>query len=398
MADLLVALTNVEERYLTQLEYALAFVSEDVRGHRIDGEAKMLHVTLAPHADRSAVEQKILQLIERYQNSEFGFKASQYFVQETEVIGCNAWPELLERRWVTEVGDGHVVVRGEAAALMDMIDRSVLRDFAGPFGAELECYPATILCRTLDRCSHFTSFPEHIDFVAHLRPDVEVLSQFAGNCERSGWSPDLHVGQMADHDFAISPSCCYHCYEGMAGWDLPPPGRCVTAVLGCHRYEGSNQQSLKRLRAFNMREVIWVGHPKFVIESRAKADELVIQQARRWGLNCRYETANDMFFTDNYAVRASFQRQQEAKKELRVLLPQEDNRISVISSNFHATTFGKAFGITVGGRPAASACLGWGLERIVYAIYSQFGFEHANWPAGLRTELAAYGREHREGG
>ncbi len=226
--------------------------------------------------------------------------------------------------------------------------------------------------------------------MSHLRPDVDNLQQFSKGCEEGRWSADLHDGRMASHDYAISPSCCYHCYEGMEGWELERPGRCITAVLGCHRFEGTNQMTLSRLRAFTMREVVWVGHPKYVLESRAKAEELVIEQARRWGLHCRLEVANDMFFTDDYAVKASFQRQQEAKKELRALIPQEEKMISVISSNFHAATFGKAFDITVGGRPAASACVGWGLERIVYAIFSQFGFDTAGWPAGLREEFCAY--------
>ena len=176
----------------------------------------------------------------------------------------------------------------------------------------------------------------------------------------------------------------------MAGWTLEQPGRCITAVLGCHRFEGANQTTMSRLRAFSMRQVIWVGHPRYVLESRAKAEELIERQARRWGLHCRLETANDMFFTDDYAVKASFQRQQEAKKELQALIPQEDKWISVISSNFHSSTFGKAFDIKTGGRPAASACVGWGLERLVYAVVSQFGFESADWPTGLREDFVAY--------
>jgi hypothetical protein len=194
---------------------------------------------------------------------------------------------------------------------------------------------------------------------------------------------------MGDHDFAISPSCCYHCYEGMEGWELSAPGRCITMTVSCHRYESRNQQSMSRLRAFTQRDVVWVGHPKYVIASRQRADALIVEWARDWGLDCTYETANDMFFTDDYAVKASFQRQQEAKKELRLTIPQEHKTVSVFSSNFHSLTFGKAFNIKIDGRPAASACVGWGFERWVYAIFSQFGFDHARWPDGLRRDFSS---------
>ena len=56
----------------------------------------------------------------------------------------------------------------------------------------------------------------------------------------------------------------------------------------------------------------------------------------------------------------------------------------------HATTFGKAFGITVGGKPATSGCTGWGAERWVYALISQFGFDMEKWPAGLKNDYQEF--------
>jgi seryl-tRNA synthetase len=196
---------------------------------------------------------------------------------------------------------------------------------------------------------------------------------------------------MADVDFAVAPSCCYHCYEGMEGWDVPEAGRCITAILACHRYEGANHRSLARLRAFTMREVVFIGKPKFVIDNRARGEELIIQWAKDWELGCTFETANDMFFTKDYSIKASFQRQQQAKKELRLTLPGEKEGISVFSSNFHAGTFGKAFNITSAGRPATTGCIAWGYERWVFAILSQFGLDIEKWPAKLREEYEAHG-------
>jgi hypothetical protein len=273
---------------------------------------------------------------------------------------------------------------------MSLIDSKVEKQFAQQFNAELEIYPSTISNVTLHRCNHFTSFPEHMDFVAHLKQDLDVLNAFSKGCKESGWSPELHDGKMDRSDLSVSPSCCYHCYEGMEGWDVPAPGRCVTATLACHRYEGANHRSLSRLRAFTMREVIFVGTPKFVIEARAKAEEIIVQWARDWEVACTFETANDMFFTEDFSVKASFQRLQQAKKELRLELPGEKQSLSVFSSNFHATSFGKPFNITVNKRPATTGCIAWGYERWVYAIFSQFGFDVKQWPPILRDEFEAH--------
>ena len=378
-------------RYLEQVEYALAFVGQEVRAFEIDEEAGVLALTLGDGVDEDSIRKKVLTLLDRYVDEQFGERSRTYFHKEGSLARPDAWEELLGRRWITMAGQGHVIMRGPAAKLMRVVDAVVLRDFAEVFGAEEEVYPSTILCTTLDRCNHYSSFPEHVDFVAHLKPDVDVLGSFAEACSEGGWRPALHQNRMAEPDFAVSPSCCYHCYEGMEGWSLEAPGRCVTAVLGCHRFEGANHRTLRRLRAFTMREVIWVGAPSFVLESRAEADRMIEAWAARWQLDCSYEVANDMFFTDNYSVRASFQRQQEAKKELRASLAREGHDLSIFSSNFHSNTFGKAFDITIGGRPAVSACLGWGLERIVFALLSQHGLEVQDWPTALQEDYVGFG-------
>ncbi len=390
MPHLVVKLPNTAGEYLAQVRYALPFVSEDLVAYEIresDGEVR---VEFRDGADMQEMKTRVDRLLERYSTNEFGLKTKVNFEQKRDLPPIDAWAGMLERKWATPVGEGHAILRGPAAQLMALIDHKVLSVFASEFQAELEIFPSTIRSETLQRCNHFTSFPEHMDFVAHLKPDLDVLKDFSTACRDEGWAPRHHDGRMSVNDFAISPSCCYHAYEGMEGWDLEKPGRSITAILGCHRYEGSNHKYLSRLRAFTMREVIWVGQPPFVINSRARSEALIEQWARDWELSCTLEAANDMFFTDDFSVKASFQRQQEAKRELRMDIPSEGGSLSVFSSNFHSTTFGKAFGITVGGRPATSGCVGWGCERWVYALLSQFGFDPAQWPAGLREEYREF--------
>ncbi len=391
MPHVVIPITEVDEESRSQLEYALTFASEDIVSYRINVTDAVIEAELSTEAAREPVRRKILDLVQRYQRREFGLPKAIEFRQERDLPIIDAWSGLLERKWVTPVGQGHVILRGMAARLLNLIEARIDSVFVHFFRAEREFYPATILCRTLDRIHHFTSFPEHIDFVAHLKSDLDVLNKFSTECREQGWSPTLHEGRMGESDFAISPSCCYHCYEGMENWQLESPGRCTTMAVACHRYEGANHRTMTRLRAFTQRDVVWVGHPRYVMEGRAKAEELIVQWAKDWELVGSFETANDMFFTQDYAVKASFQRQQQAKKELRLLIPAEKQSISVFSSNFHGTTFGKAFNITLGGRPATSACVGWGYERWVYAIFSQFGFDVEQWPSRLKEEFENHG-------
>ena len=390
MPRIVVPIDQVDPEYLSQLEYALTFAAEELVSYQTNLADSTIEAEVASEESAARVADRIRELVQRYEVRSVAIGRSILFEQRREHPVVDVWQGLLERRWVSQVGEGHVILRGPAAVLLGMIDARIERTFVKAFDAEREYYPSTILCRTLDRVHHFTSFPEHVDFVAHLRRDLDVINGFSDDCKGSGWSAHHHRERMADSDMAITPSCCYHCYEGMEGWVLDPPGRSVTAVVECHRYEGANHRSLNRLRAFTMREVVWVGHPQFVMDNRAKAESLIIQLARDWELTVRFETANDLFFTADYGVKASFQLQRQAKRELRLFIPADDEWLSVFSSNFHASTFGTAFNITVNGRPASSGCIGWGYERWVYAIFSQFGFDPSRWPAALRNEFEGF--------
>jgi hypothetical protein len=393
MPRISVPIAQIDSDIRTQLEYALTFVSEEILSYEINTAGSTIEAEVSSEAACEPASRKIQELVDRYQKREFGLPKAIEFREERDLPIIDAWAGLLDRKWVTPVGEGHVVLRGMAAQLLSLIEARIDRVFARFFGAEREFYPATILCKTLDRIKHFTSFPEHIDFVAHLKRDLDVLNGFSEDCRANGWSPAAHNNRMGENDFAICPSCCYHCYEGMENWQLEPPGRCATMAVPCHRFEGTNHRTMSRLRAFTQRDVVWVGHPRFVMDGRAKAEEMIVQWAKEWNLVGSFETANDMFFTKDYAIKASFQRQQQAKKELRLLIPAEKQSISVFSSNFHAASFGKAFNITLDGRLATSACVGWGYERWVYAIFSQFGFDVNKWPEALREEF----EHHRDG-
>ena len=50
--------------------------------------------------------------------------------------------------------------------------------------------------------------------------------------------------------------------------------------------------------------------------------------------------------------------------------------------------FGTAFGImTANGKPAHSACIGFGLERIALALFRKHGFDPDRWPASVKQVL-----------
>ena len=205
MPRISVPITDVDADSRAQLEYALTFVSEDILSYQIKDIDATIEAEVSSEDACEPAFRKIQELVERYQKREFGLPKAIEFTQQRELPVIDAWSGLLERKWVTPVGQGHVILRGMAAQVQSLIEAKIDGVFAHFFAAEREFYPATILCKTLDRIHHFTSFPEHVDFVAHLKRDLDVINGFSEECRTNGWSAGASQGPHGRQRFRDLP-------------------------------------------------------------------------------------------------------------------------------------------------------------------------------------------------
>ena len=105
-------------------------------------------------------------------------------------------------------------------------------------------------------------------------------------------------------------------------------------------------------------------------------------------LPARAEVAADPFFGRGGKLLAVNQKEQQLKFEVLVPVISAEEPTAVCSFNLHQEHFGTTFGIrTQDGRTASTACLGFGLERIVMALLRTHGFDPAAWPAEVRQQL-----------
>ena len=85
---------------------------------------------------------------------------------------------------------------------------------------------------------------------------------------------------------------------------------------------------------------------------------------------------------------AASQKEQKLKFEVLVPVISKDKPTACCSFNFHEGHFGEAFEIqTPDGAVANTACLGFGLERCVMALFQQHGFDPGNWSSQVRSIL-----------
>lgn len=386
-------LSQVSDAIRKHMEYAAWFADEHL--DRVEVRDGRLVVGFREGGDPVAIQAKLDRLVARFARMD-QFESRELFRHGGEPAVTEVYGALQERGWVVELGRGQVALRGLALELLEFFDDAFVRRVGGPAHARREYYPGVMATERLNRTNHFSSFPEHVHFVTHLREDLDVLDQFATELRSAGgWTPEILAKltrPMASPVVALNPAVCYHCYAAVENTQLEGEGFVVTARSRCHRFESGNHRTLARLLDFTMREVIYVGRPDFVKTQREQGVQALRGLVEEWGLACWLETANDPFFTNDFEVKAAFQRQNDMKFELK--MPLATGSVAVASSNFHSVTFGKAFNITSKGRPACTGCTAFGLERWIYGVFSQCGLDPAAWPAGLRGDFERWRVAH----
>lgn len=375
-----------------QLLYALNFCDPAISGAAAgDGVLTVRVREGTDEAARADVQRKVERLVTRYSQAEVAFVDSE-LARTTRKSGVlrDRHDDLVAQGVLVETGPGMAVLRGWLTRLVEAVDETSVRLIAEPAGAALESYPVAIGAAALAKTQHLSSFPEHLHYLTHLRGDLDAIDAVSESARKRGeWDEQLAdevLHASARPLLIMNPSVCYHCYASRAGTAIEGSLEVVTARSRCHRWEGGAMRGLRRLCDFGMREVIFLGHPDAVKEARERAEAQMMEWAEAWELEAAMVNANDPFFTDDYEVKAAFQRRQDLKHELAVPMP-DGKPMAIASSNFHSVTFGKAFGITRGGRPICTGCVGFGLERWAYAVALQHGTDPTRWPAAIQKAM-----------
>jgi len=248
-------------------------------------------------------------------------------------------------------------------------------------GVELMAFPPVIDRMIIERTGYMDSFPTlcgSIHSFTGTEREAKALSQrIAGG---DAWGDTL--GQT---DVVLNPAACYPFYPTCTG-TVPAEGRHVSFQAWVYRQEPSQEPT--RMRSFRVREFIRVGTPDAVIAWRDQWLERGLALLLSLELPARADVAADPFFGRGGKILAAGQIEQKLKFEVLIPVVSEENPTACCSFNYHQDKFGSAFAIALpGGDTAHSACLGFGLERVVMALFKTHGFRPAAWPKSVRQQL-----------
>lgn len=272
---------------------------------------------------------------------------------------------------------------GRGAVFEDVLERfnALVSQLARADRAEVYTFPPVISRNVLEKVKYLDSFPQLCGAVySFFGKEAQAKALAARVNEGKPWGDLLGIT-----DVVMNPAACYPVYPSFSG-TLPEAGRLVTMLNWVYRHEPSAEPT--RMQSFRVREFVRAGTPAQVLEWRDLWVRRGLELLTSLGLPARSEVAADPFFGRGGKLLAVNQKEQQLKFEVLVPVVSAEEPTAVCSFNFHQEHFAATFGIRTGdGRVANTACLGFGLERIVMALFKTHGFEPEKWPGEVRQRL-----------
>jgi seryl-tRNA synthetase len=228
---------------------------------------------------------------------------------------------------------------------------------------------------------HMENFPNLMGSIHTFKgQDREHMALLRKKAEGADWSRDLEPA-----DVMMVPAACYPLYPTARG-TLPKSGRIVDLICFVFRHEPSVDPA--RMQLFRQREYVCLGTAEQALAHRDYWLKRAEQMLTAVGLDVKAVVANDPFFGRGGKMMAATQKEQTLKFELVAPVATPEKPTAITSCNCHLDHFGQIFGIkTADGKPAHSACIGFGLERIALALFRKHGFDPREWPADVQREL-----------
>ena len=362
----------------------LYFVSSEIKAFElVTGAEGVVGVTLStdPEVPAELLARKVNDLVDTEIRPQLPTPPKVVWISAGRQPGRDGtFERLVELGIVDQPGDGRVTLGEPVLSLFRWFDRAIVGILGRSHRPQEFRYPTLISTESLRRAGYFTSFPQHLMFATRLHNDIDVYRDVHERYGEGG----IDAGILAfcqDVTHCLPPTMCYHTFAQFSGRDLGGDElRVVTSRGKSFRYESSYWHSLERLWDFTIREIVFLGSRDQVLDARAAFMRDIFAFIDDLDLTGRCEVGNDPFFGSAATPSQIWsQRMLELKYELQLTVG-ADRDIAVGSFNFHDDLFGLRFGITREGQTVRSGCVGFGLERLVYAFLCRHGTDVRDWP------------------
>lgn len=253
-------------------------------------------------------------------------------------------------------------LNSEQTCLLQHLD-SIFKNWGILNGAFSLTLPMLLPVKELAQLDVYENFPHQALLVSSLN-----VNKWREDSQTHG-EAEIHVNHLDSIELGLPSAACYGVYLYYKHQKIPSSGILVTVQGQCCRKE-KQYEPLRRLVGFHMREIVALGPASFTEAHLHQLSEKIYAFAALMGLPIRKEVAQDPFFQGD-SSRALLQRLTSVKYEFLF----ED--IALASVNNHRNFFGERCHIQLGetGKSVFTSCVGFGLERWLFALYRHYG----NW-------------------
>jgi len=364
------------------------YISDAIRKFElITQENKIIGLTLDFDSEKvsfNELEKKVNLLIEQEFNKNLSIPSKVKWKSKVQsrTYFKNIFQVMEEQGEAFEMGEGLVAVGQKFMKVYEFFDQQLKSIVMSNFNAKEYQYPTLLSYKALEKINYMNSFPQFLMFITHLHNEIDTYYKVQDS--QMGYEEYIKMSDGIGH--CLPPTMCYHTYQQYSGRQIPREGIVITSRGKSFRYESKYYKNLERLWDFTIREIVFMGDNDFVFKNnREILLQKVIELFDTIGLIGVCQSASDPFFADESMLdRRAIQMLKESKYEFRLNVDAE-HTIAVGSSNLHNDYFGKAFDLKFAdGDTIKTSCLGFGLERLTYAFFCQFGLDESKWPLFVR--------------
>ena len=242
-------------------------------------------------------------------------------------------------------------------------------------------FPPIIPRVVFEHSGYLRSFPDLLGSIDVFDGNEALHAELIERLEQGeNWAELLTAS-----DLTLCSAGCHPLYPLCSG-RLREGGRRFEVFGHCFRHEPSLDPA--RMQSFRQHEFVYVGDPADAVAHRDLWLERSAELLSGLGLAVEKVVANDPFFGRGGKMLASNQRAEELKYEVVCAIQPDIEPTALSSSNYHLDHFGAEFGIeAASGKPAHSACVGFGVERITLALLATHGLDPQEWPDHVHERL-----------
>lgn len=341
---------NVEEKQL--LREAIQEISCEITSIIIDDKS----VSIITGDDDAMINSRIKKTIQVFSDY-INYRSTvvyqrDYKYQNNHVI--NPMKELEDKGLIYKADTGVYLYRGLLADIYECIDKK-FETISLELGAKKVIFPSLLHMNTLNLSKYVKAHQDKCEYVL----DSTLIQ-----------GQPLSLKNITS---VLNPAVCQPLYPSFANQVIQE--EICTGYSKCFRKENNYPGDLSRLKEYGVRETVYIGTEEKTKVFRDRMLGELTKMMNIMKLSGTIESASDAFFSSNSLAVKMFQLTMNMKYEAKLIIPYKKEKIAVSSVNYHGDHFGKCWNIkTPDGKFAHSCCWGIGIDRLCYAMISQFGF------------------------